>query len=62
MVDENQIGNRTAKLCKEANAEIDTSVIPVDVTNTKEKVVNRLLECTVGCFKIEPLRVEYSLK
>ena len=41
--------NPSVKLCKQADAAIDTLVIPVDVTNSKEKDVNRLLECTVGC-------------
>lgn len=40
--------HRTAQLCKEANAEVDTLVIPGDVT--KEEDVNRLFDCTLEMF------------
>jgi len=40
--------NRTAELCKEANAEVNTLVITGDVT--KEEDVKQLFECTIEKF------------
>jgi NAD(P)-dependent dehydrogenase (short-subunit alcohol dehydrogenase family) len=40
--------DHTAELCKQANAEIDTLVIPGDVT--KEEDVNQLFQRTVDKF------------